>query len=159
MTLPIALSPTGPSNDPWESSRDLQRRFWVAQPVERRVAWLEEALAAAYHAGVLPRRPDVDRDRAPVVPLVGSPEECVLAESVRASVLERVRAYCRGPVPSEFESISFAVFGAELQFALWRQADVQFWIEIRDVSVEAIAARVLGEEQRGLGGSSGSTRI
>lgn len=159
MRLPVAERPTGPSNDPWEASRDLQRRFWAAQPVERRVAWLEEALAAAYDAGALPRRSDVDRDRAPVVPLTGTQEDCALAESVRATALERVRTHCRGPVPQGLEPMAFAVFGAELQFALWRQADAQFWIEMRDASVEAIAARVLGEEQRGLGGSSGSTRI
>jgi hypothetical protein len=142
VTLPIAKRPTEPSTDPWEASRELQRRFWSTQPVERRVAWLEEAVAAAYLAGTLPRRADVDRDRAPVVQLVGSSEECATAEEARRDVLERVRSYCRGPVPSGTEPIAFAVSGAELQFALWRESDAQFWIAIHDASVEAIAARV-----------------
>lgn len=142
MTFPIDEHPAEPSNDPWEESRDMQRRFWAAQPVERRIAWLEESLAAAYDAGALPRRPDVDRDRAPVVPLVGTTEDCTLAESVRAAVLEHVRTHCRGPVPEGLEPMAFAVFGAELQFALWRQSDAQFWIDVRDGSIADIAARV-----------------
>ena len=147
MTRPPVELPTDAGRDPWAASRDLQRRFWADQPVERRIAWLEEAVAAAYQVGALPRRPDVDRDRAPVVPLVGTPDDCRLAESARDAVLERVRAYCRGPVPEGLGPTAFAVFGAEFQFALWREADARFWLEIQDRSIADIAAR-LGLEGR-----------
>ena len=142
MTRPPAEQHAEAVLDPWEASRAEQRRFWAAQPVERRVAWLEEALAAAYQAGALPRRPELDRDRAPVVTLVGSPVQCADAEAARSAILQRVQVYCRGPVPSEFEPMAFALFGAELQFALWREADARFWIDTRDESIETIAARV-----------------
>lgn len=142
MTRPPAEQHAEAVQDPWEASRAEQRRFWAAQPVERRVTWLEEALAAAYQAGALPRRPELDRDRAPVVPLVGSPAQCAEAETARSAILERVQVYCRGPVPGDFEPMAFALFGAELQFALWREAEARFWIEIRDDSIEKIATRV-----------------
>ena len=142
MTRPPAEQHAEAVRDSWEASRAEQRRFWAAQPVERRVTWLDEALATAYLAGARPRKPELDRGRAPVLPLVGSPTQCTEAETARDAILERVRVYCRGPVPGEFEPMAFAVFGAELQFALWREEDARFWIEIRDDSIETIAARV-----------------
>lgn len=112
-------------------------------PVSLRIAWLEEAVGAAYRAGTLPRLEGVDRDAAPVVPLIGSSEDVARADVARAEILERVRTYCRGPVPAGVEPMAFAAFGAELQFALWREADVRFWIDLEDASIDAIAARVI----------------
>jgi len=127
----------------WSASRELQRAFWVSMPANRRIDWLEEAVGAAYRAGALPRRADVDRNAAPVVPLIGSSEDVARADVARAEILDRVRTYCRGPVPDGFDPMAFAVFGAELQFALWGEADARFWIDLEDASIDAIASRVI----------------
>lgn len=130
-------------SDAWSAHRELQHSFWRSMPASLRIAWLEEAVGAAYRAGTLPRLEGVDRDAAPVVPLIGSSEDVARADVARAEILERVRTYCRGPVPAGVEPMAFAAFGAELQFALWREADVRFWIDLEDASIDAIAARVI----------------
>jgi hypothetical protein len=50
----MAASPT---TDGWEAHRREQREAWLSATPGQRLAWLEAAIAFAYRAGALPRRP------------------------------------------------------------------------------------------------------
>jgi hypothetical protein len=44
--------------DPWAIHRDAQIDAWLTTTPAQRLAWLEEAIVFAHHAGALPREPD-----------------------------------------------------------------------------------------------------
>jgi hypothetical protein len=45
------------TQDGWEAHRREQREAWLWATPGQRLAWLEDAIAFAYRAGALPRRP------------------------------------------------------------------------------------------------------
>ena len=45
------------TRDGWEAHLREQREAWLSATPSQRLAWLEAAIAFAYRAGALPRRP------------------------------------------------------------------------------------------------------
>lgn len=131
--------------DAWEANRDRQLRFWMSVAPERRALWLEEAVAAAYRSGALPRRTsyeDTSQSADSLLPpLVGSAAMCARGDVARRAWLGRLSAYFRGPCPPAVDAIVFAEYGVLVQFALWRQTDAAFWCEMAEANADDVIAQ------------------
>jgi hypothetical protein len=123
--------------DAWEENRDRQLERWAALPAARRVEWLEDAVAAAFRSGALPRTKDTE---PPLPPLTGADDLHERGALARREVLARVSDFFRGPAPSDVDTTRFAETSALVQFALWRETDAAFWCKNERTSVPNLIA-------------------